>query len=75
MHTLSDSIGNSIGNILYPYGADNNDVKMNTTTDTDEERDAIYGYLKLNNFILGLKDIFVRMIILTKKKGGKKKDK
>ena len=48
---------------------------MNTTTDTDEERDAIYGYLKLNNFILGLKDIFVRMIILTKKKRGKKKEK
>ena len=48
---------------------------MNTTTDTDEERDAIYGYLKLNNFILGLKDIFVRMIILTKKKGGKKRKK
>ena len=48
---------------------------MNTTTDTDEERDAIYGYLKLNNFILGLKDIFVRMIILTKKKKGKKKEK
>lgn len=56
---------NSTASTLYPYGTDSNDVKMNTTTDTNEERDAMYGYLKLNNFILGLKDIYVSMTKLS----------
>ena len=44
--------------VLYPNGASHNDIVMETTTDTDEERDAIIKTVKLKNFILGLRNVF-----------------
>ena len=51
--------------VLYPNGASHNDIVMETTTDADEERNAIIKTVKLKNFILGLRNVFVSIYYRT----------
>lgn len=52
-------LNRSFVGVLYPNGAGYNDIVMETTTDTDEEREPITKMVKLKSFILGLRNAFV----------------
>ena len=45
--------------VLYPFGGGANDLRMNTTTIEDEEREAVLGHFRLNTLILGLRNLYV----------------